>query len=169
MPTEPRSRGATRTYGFQRVLCTILGLVILAAFCDRLVQLATQPLPPRHGPVVLLVALMALLAALPVGILVMSRRLGIHVTDEGVENIAADSKSFTAWSEIERFVIGPAPWCRANSTVHILLRDGRTIALSRFGDWPLWRRRTQSYVDALNRELEYARRAPVDATPTPRA
>ncbi len=157
VPGEPRQPGATRTYGgYMRAIGTGLGIFALVAFLKELLRLVTEPLPPDHGPLGLLVAAMLLFAALPTGVLIMSQRLGIHVTDDGVENVAVDTKSFTPWEDIRGFVIAPAS-IPGNFAVNIVHQDGRTTPLSRLGDYPWFKRRTQSCCDALNQELAFMR------------
>lgn len=153
VPTEPRRQGATRTYGHERRLCTLVGLVFLVALAGQVVHLTTEPLPPNHGPIALLAALMVLLAAIPVGTLMMSRRLGIHVSDMGIESLAVDTKASVRWDDIREFVTAPAaiPGATAANIVH---QDGRMTPLSRLGDWPA---RAQSYCEALNQELAFVR------------
>jgi hypothetical protein len=153
VPTEPRRLGTARTYGHQRRLCTLLGLVFLAAFVRQVVHLTTEPLPPNHGPIALLAALMVLLAAIPIGTLIMSRRLGIHVSDTGIENVAVDTKASAPWDDIREFVAAPAA-IPGTAAVNIVHPDGRMTPLSRLGDWPA---RAQSYCDALNQELAFMR------------
>ena len=153
VPNRPRRPGTTRTYGHQRGLCTLLGLVFLAAFVRQVVHVTSEPLPSNHGPVALVAALMVLLAAIPIGTLIMSRRLGIRVSDAGVESVAVDTKASAPWNDIREFVIAPAA-IPGTAAVNIVHHDGRMTPLSRLGDWPA---RAQSYCDALNQELAFVR------------
>jgi hypothetical protein len=157
MPERRRQVGTTRTYGYQRAASSVLGVGLLIWFAVELAHVATEPLPRDHGPIPLLVAVLVLAAALPVGVLIMSQRLGIHLTDRGVESVSVDGKSFTPWSQVQGFRVGPAPWIRSNLTVHLLRLDGTTTPLTRFGEWPFWRKRTQALCDALNQELAFER------------
>jgi len=157
LPTTPRLPGTTRTYGYQRVVSTALGLALLTAFLVKVVNALTEPLSPNHGPIWLLVALFVLFAALPIGVLVMSQRLGIHLTDQGIKNVSVDTTSFTPWSDIREFTPGPAPSLAGNLAVHIVHNDGSTTPLTRFGEWRFWQGRTEAMCDALNRELEFER------------
>ncbi len=83
----------------------------------------------------------------------MSRRLGIHVSDMGIESLAVDTKASVRWDDIREFVTAPAaiPGATAANIVH---QDGRMTPLSRLGDWPA---RAQSYCEALNQELAFVR------------
>jgi hypothetical protein len=157
VPSEPRRPGTTRTYGYQRAHGIGGGIVLLVVYLREVFRILAEPLPPGHGPIGLLVALMVVFAVLPVGVLIMSQRLGIHVTDQGIDNVGVDTKSFTPWEDIREFVVGRAPWSVGGQTVCIQGKDSRTTPLSKLGLYPWGFGRTQSYCDALNRELAFVR------------
>jgi hypothetical protein len=157
MPTGPRPSGTTRVYGYQRLISSAIGVGALIWIAAEVIPELTRPLPREHGPVALLIALLVLAFAIPIVVLIVSQRLGVRLSDEGVRNISVDTKSFTPWSDIAGFVVGPSPWLSNALSVYLVDRDGHRTALTRMGTWPFWRGRVQSECDALNRELEFER------------
>lgn len=73
-------------------------------------------------------AVLAIVAALALGALVLSRVFVVRTSPDGVRLQDAFGNREIAWSEIERFEVGPG-WLAQFRRVFLVLRDGSAIPL----------------------------------------
>jgi hypothetical protein len=93
--------------------------------------------------------------AVAAGLARWNHRRGVHVEPDGIRNVGASRASFTPWSEVRGFVIGP----HTGGTVAVFLErtDGSREPLQYMVNLPFRRRLTEQFLRTLQALLDKRR------------
>ena len=156
-----RGGGTVRVYRrpAERLVMNLGGALIFAGTSVWLIGEVSAAQLERNA---LLDVVLLLYLLVPLAWFAWSFRIGVRVTAAGVRNISTRQTSFTAWEDITRFVVDyytPLSMC-----VLAEHPDGSRTPLDALARWAVWHYSLDPYCDALNSELQSARRS----GPTPR-
>lgn len=142
----------------------LAGIALITASVG--IPLATSVL---NGPVPIAgLPLLGLFLCIPVALFWWCQRLGVYVSKNGVKNVSINRTSFTAWSNIVRFVVDV--YTPLSACVQAEHPDGSRTPLTSLSRWARWKDTLVPYCDALNGELTAAgvqQRAPATSTMEP--
>jgi hypothetical protein len=102
-----------------------------------------------------LVFVSMVLLCIPGALLWWNRRLGVEVSSEGVRDVAVNGTRFTAWRDIDEFVL--EDHTAFSSCIAIKDPKGAVKPLRSLAPWSMWRTDLEPYRVALNDELANAR------------
>jgi len=147
--------GTCRTYGTGKLVFRFLGITSGVIFIARMWGPGSQLLALDGPRLAIGIALLGLLAAIPVGTLFMSRNFGVSVSVDGITDRSATGSSSTEWGEVCDFAVKPERSLgKPSVTVWIVRREGSETPLRSLSNWG-WRRHVvERYRDALLREFE---------------
>ncbi len=157
-PPGPLPPGTTRTYGTQKQSFRVIGVGIAIYAAPFFARHVSGTVDLGGARLAIVIALLGLLAAIPVGVLVMSRNYGVAVSDAGVSDRAAPGASETPWDEVHDFLVKPMLMLGMPCiTVWLVRRDGSEVPLRSLSNWG-WRGKIVArYREALCQELELQR------------
>jgi hypothetical protein len=104
---------------------------------------------------VVIVVLIGISLLLPVALLVWDHARGVHVYEEGIKSVGANSSVFIAWPAIKAFEIGPRPF--GTLAVFAVRSDGTREPLGDTTRWPYQRKSVERVRDELERYLGQSR------------